>query len=155
MIVFHRLFYTFRLNVEISINISGLLLVLHNIVTNLNNVTVLRVDLGFLASPNSQYKSQPHLPRVLPCSHSCHTWDLCEVASLNFHASMIAKIARINLMWLGTYDFETPCEPGPNQWPPTSSGHIMITYKDKCVLFIYFSHYTYFSKENNIQLSAR
>ena len=34
---------------------------------------------------------KPHLQKVLPCKHACHTWDLglgtpCEVVSSNFHA---------------------------------------------------------------------
>ena len=34
--------------------------------------------------------SEPHLQKVLPCEHPCHTWDLrlgtmCEVVSPNFH----------------------------------------------------------------------
>ena len=46
---------------------------------------------GFLLNPSLNTSPKPHLQRMLPCSHPCHSWDLglgnlCEVVSPNFHA---------------------------------------------------------------------
>ena len=51
---------------------------------------VWRVGCSFLLDPTLNTTPKPHLQKVLPCRHSCHTWDLrlgipCEVVSPNFH----------------------------------------------------------------------
>ena len=53
---------------------------------------VLRVGSSFSLNSTCNTSPKPHLQKVLPCRHLCHTWDLglgtwnlCEVASLNFH----------------------------------------------------------------------
>ena len=62
------------------------------IVCNLKNYElVLRVWSSFLLNPTLNTNPKPHLQQMLPCRHSCHTWDLglgtmCEVASPNCHA---------------------------------------------------------------------
>ena len=43
------------------------------------------------ARPNSQQKSNPHLQKMLPCKHPCHTWcswleNPWQVVNLKFHA---------------------------------------------------------------------
>ena len=43
---------------------------------------VLRVGFSVLLDPSPE----PHVQKVMPCRHPCHTWDPCEVVSLNFHA---------------------------------------------------------------------
>ena len=52
---------------------------------------VLRVGTTFLLGPTLNTSPEPHLQKVLPCGHPCHTWDLglgtpCEVASPTFYA---------------------------------------------------------------------
>ena len=51
---------------------------------------MLRVGSSFLLDPTLNMSAKHHLAKVLPCRHSCHTWDLglgtlCEVVSPNFH----------------------------------------------------------------------
>ena len=52
---------------------------------------VLRVGSNLLLDPTLNTSPKPHLQKVLPCGHPCHTWDLglgtlCEVVSTNVHA---------------------------------------------------------------------
>ena len=47
--------------------------------------------------PTLNTSPNPHLQNVLPCEHSCYTWDLrlgtmYEVVSPNFHALLLAQI---------------------------------------------------------------
>ena len=37
---------------------------------------VLRVGTTFLLGPTLNTSPEPHLQKVLPCGHPCHTWDL-------------------------------------------------------------------------------
>ena len=76
---------------------------------------VLQVGSSFLLNPTINTSPMPHLQKVLPCRHPCHTWALglgtpCEVASPNFHALCgwdCANWSQMNLdLGLGT-----PCEP--------------------------------------------
>ena len=52
---------------------------------------VLSVGSSFLLNPILNASPEPHLQKVLPCRHPCHTWDLdlgitYEVVSSDFHA---------------------------------------------------------------------
>jgi hypothetical protein len=52
---------------------------------------MLRVGFSFLLDLTLNTSPKHHLQRLLPCRHSCHTWDLglwtsCEVVNPNFHA---------------------------------------------------------------------
>jgi hypothetical protein len=46
---------------------------------------------SLLLDPTPNTSPKPHLQKVLPCRHPCHTWDLglrtlCDAVSPNFHA---------------------------------------------------------------------
>jgi hypothetical protein len=54
-------------------------------------VFVLGVGSNFLFNPTFNTNPKPHLQKMLPCKHRCHTWDLghktpCEVVGPNFHS---------------------------------------------------------------------
>ena len=72
---------------------------------------VLRVGSNFSLDPTLHHKSltSPHLQKVLPCRHSCHTWDFGLETPCKEVSPMLstARIARMNLKWLGTWDLET------------------------------------------------
>jgi hypothetical protein len=73
---------------------------------------VWRVGSSFLLDPNlnRSLNLKPHLQKVLPYRHPCHTWNLglgtlCEVVKPPTSLLSMVKIALIDLKWLGT-----PCE---------------------------------------------
>ena len=83
-----------------------------------------RVGSSFLLHLTPNTSPEPHLQKVLPCGHPCHTWDLglmipCEAGNPNFHA-----LNGLNCMgWPQvTWDLrlETRCEVvNPNFHVPT------------------------------------
>jgi hypothetical protein len=68
----------------------------------------LRVGSYFLLDSTCNTSLKPHLQQVLPCKHSCHSWDLAWSGKSQLPCSWWLKIAWVDLMWLGNWDLR-PC----------------------------------------------
>ena len=75
---------------------------------------VLRVGSSFLLDPTLNTSPKPHLQKVLPCRHPCHTKDLEPVwrDKSQLLCAQTAKTAQIGRKWLGTQDLR-PVWTGP------------------------------------------
>jgi hypothetical protein len=77
---------------------------------------VWRVGSSFLLDPNLNRSLKPHLQKVLPYRHPCHTWNLglgtlCEVVKPPTSLLSTAKIVLMDLKGLGTL-----CELDLGKW---------------------------------------
>ena len=64
---------------------------------------VLTVGSRFLLDPTLNTSPEPHLQKVLPCGHPCHTWD-----PMWSGKSQLPCSQQLSNLGLGTWD---PCEP--------------------------------------------
>jgi hypothetical protein len=69
---------------------------------------VLRVGISFVLDPTLNTSLKPHLQKVQPCRHPCHTWDfgLGTCVKWRVPTTMLStiEIAQIDLKWLGAQD---------------------------------------------------